>query len=575
MKKIIAILLAGLLIFSLGGCSKDPAEVVQEPIPRQEEPSKVVEGDGVYPGIYTKEPVVELRKAELIKGLKQLKKIGLEDINGQRANVSLYGGNEKSGEVTAFLEAQGKRWALGLVSSYGLEQLEVLQEDMNNDGKNELVIRGNTGAAAFETQIIAYNSDKKTWQLLLKTNYAYEVDLDGDGTKEILSESRGSLPPFVLLFRWNGTQYEGMDIAAVTHNEYAFVKSSGTGHWLEAGKTGEPHYYLYKEGNLIEYKDSYAQWADYILPQSDKHVLGEGDVLDLYAANIEIAWNEIYARHGYRFADEWMKSYFASKTWYHEDPAYTEDVLSNTEKKNISFLKDYEESLKEHFKKIEGNSTQVDLNSDGKADEISLICQPGASSYRLGVNGIWIEGQGDNLDGALYVSDIDARDKYLELVITESGPSSDEASYFYFYDGRRLQFMGRVQGGPYALKIDGSGIFSSKTRGHILHTWFYTEQYKLNRKHGLESIPQQYYRMNTLVKLKTSLTLLEDPGKTKIAGNLQEGSFAIITRTDNEGWCEIEGPNDLKGWFEVQDNLLIKGTGRNSSEVFEGLNFAD
>jgi hypothetical protein len=575
MKKKVGVLLVVLLLFSLAGCSTDKKAGVNEILPEKAEPNKVVEGNGIYPGIFTAEPVVELKQAEPKKGLKQLKRIGLEDMGGQGVTLSLYGEAEQAGEVFAFLEGQGKKWALGQVSSYGLEQLEVLQQDMNNDGAKELVVRGSQGAPAVETTIVGYDSTRKVWQQLLKTNYAYGVDLDEDGKMEILSESRGSLPSFVLLFRWTGTQYEGMDIAAVTHNEYALARAGGSEYWLEAGKADVARYYLYKDGNLMEYPDNYGQWTDYILPQSHKRALTEKDLLDLYASDVELAYNEIYARHGFHFKEDGLKSYFGAKAWYQERAAYTDSLLSNTEKKNASFLNAYSGVLKEHFKKAEGPSTQIDLNGDGKEDKITLVCQPGDMSYRLGVNNSWIEGQGDHLDGILYIANIDDRDKYLELVMTESGPSRDGAAYFYYYDGSKLRYMGRIQGGAYAMKIDGSGLFSGKTRGSILHTWFYTEQYKLNRQHKLESVPQQYYRMNTVVRLKAPLTLLEGPGESKKSGVLQEGTFGVITRTDNKQWCEIEGPKGLKGWFEVQDNLCIKGTGRNSSEVFEGLNFTD
>ena len=54
--------------------------------------------------------------------------------------------------------------------------------------------------------------------------------------------------------------------------------------------------------------------------------------------------NEIYARHGLIFQNKKLKKYFDKQPWY--KPRYNDvsNMLSETEKKNIAFLKKVEDS---------------------------------------------------------------------------------------------------------------------------------------------------------------------------------------------------------------------------------------
>ncbi len=86
--------------------------------------------------------------------------------------------------------------------------------------------------------------------------------------------------------------------------------------------------------------------ADYILPDSDKRLLTEEDLEGLSADECKLARNEIYARHGRKFNDEEIQSYFDSKDWYEgtvEAADFKEDYLPEIERKNVQFISDYEE----------------------------------------------------------------------------------------------------------------------------------------------------------------------------------------------------------------------------------------
>ncbi|MFB5198183.1 YARHG domain-containing protein [Neobacillus sp. KR4-4] len=93
-----------------------------------------------------------------------------------------------------------------------------------------------------------------------------------------------------------------------------------------------------------EQESSRPSSSEYILPASDKKVLGEADVANLTKGQLRIARNEIYARHGYVFQSEDLQTYFSSKSWYQQEPDF-DGSLNEVEKENINFIKEREDSL--------------------------------------------------------------------------------------------------------------------------------------------------------------------------------------------------------------------------------------
>ena len=90
--------------------------------------------------------------------------------------------------------------------------------------------------------------------------------------------------------------------------------------------------------------DSYDP-GEYIFPDSDTQKLTKADLKGLSKKQLRIGRNEIYARHGRKFKDSELQSYFDSKQWYEgtTDPDdFSEDVLSPIEKKNAAFIQKFE-----------------------------------------------------------------------------------------------------------------------------------------------------------------------------------------------------------------------------------------
>jgi len=86
-------------------------------------------------------------------------------------------------------------------------------------------------------------------------------------------------------------------------------------------------------------------------------VLEESAVSDLFAEDLRILRNEIYARHGRVFTaakSKDLQKYFEAQPWYKPDPEFKDDQLSETEFKNIALIKAAEEVAISKFVEVEG-----------------------------------------------------------------------------------------------------------------------------------------------------------------------------------------------------------------------------
>ena len=87
--------------------------------------------------------------------------------------------------------------------------------------------------------------------------------------------------------------------------------------------------------------------GDYLIPGSDSRYVTEADLEKLSWQQCTLARNEIYARHGRKFATKEIADYFNSKSWYSgtiEPTAFSESLLSEIERSNVSYIMQYETS---------------------------------------------------------------------------------------------------------------------------------------------------------------------------------------------------------------------------------------
>jgi hypothetical protein len=70
--------------------------------------------------------------------------------------------------------------------------------------------------------------------------------------------------------------------------------------------------------NQSDANRSNADQSDYIIPDSGRRYLSESEIRALSDWECFIARNEIFARYGRGFANQELRDYFASKSWYVE-----------------------------------------------------------------------------------------------------------------------------------------------------------------------------------------------------------------------------------------------------------------
>ncbi len=74
----------------------------------------------------------------------------------------------------------------------------------------------------------------------------------------------------------------------------------------------------------------------------------------LFVEDVRKMRDEIYARHGKVFKDQWTQKYFASFDWYKANPNYNDASLSPVEKGNLAVIIAYEKKAVSAMSTIEG-----------------------------------------------------------------------------------------------------------------------------------------------------------------------------------------------------------------------------
>ncbi len=137
---------------------------------------------------------------------------------------------------------------------------------------------------------------------------------------------------------------------------YVYVMSLPTDvtFYMEDSSIMEEYNKMHSEISLI--RDTFRIQSDtakydgfeFVFPNSSDSLLQEADLWNLSASQLRIARNEIYARHGRRFADEELRRYFNQCSWYEGtiDPKdFMEDVLNETERFNIRLIHEQQKNM--------------------------------------------------------------------------------------------------------------------------------------------------------------------------------------------------------------------------------------
>lgn len=218
---------------------------------------------------------------------------------------------------------------------------------------------------------------------------------------------------------------------------------------------------------------------------------------------------------------------------------------------------------------------QADLDGNGREETVQLNLYQDHPLYLLEINGMTRMGLGENIDQVIHFTDLDTNDVYLEVGISESGPSDDYFTSFYRWTGESFYLMGKVGARPgEGIVIHGNGTLTARTRGQVLHTWFYDKTYRINQFGHLSPVPTEYYPMNTTVTLRVDLDITETPGGQTLT-TVFSGETLLIMATDDQHVLQVKTSDGEIGYLELDGFDRIRGTDYTGRDVFDGLNYAD
>jgi len=205
---------------------------------------------------FVPETVVVMETGEPETGWERVRSVSLSGLGSNGVLVHLYMNTEETymspNEVWGAVEVQGLMYNLGIIGSYGIDDVALEIKDVTGDGRSELLITATAGASYRERRIIGYDQENNSLVMLLTMGTPWEGDLDGDGREDIVAVSAGSIPQYVWIYRFAQGRFERSDVTLATGNLYAFIDGRDGMFWIESGKPNEPQYFRYESGTLIQ-----------------------------------------------------------------------------------------------------------------------------------------------------------------------------------------------------------------------------------------------------------------------------------------------------------------------------------
>lgn len=267
-------------------------------------------------------------------------------------------------EVSSLLEKEiaevKEQYDLDADISIIIEKDNLMMCDGDEDGKIDAIY---ISEGAGEFVLLGMNCNNYFSETYIPSNYSLIGAYEGVATENFVTDSKKIYTNNVYISD-DGHRY--LEIWYDKDKKIKDIKLSTT-----SGEDGLSHdnsesnldystdnnNYNYYDSSYYNYNDDYDDYDDddyddsyedeYILPYSDTEKLKKSDLKGLSATELRLARNEIYARHGRRFQDSSLQEYFDSQDWYYgyiepEDFVDSEE-LSDLERKNAKFIKEYEE----------------------------------------------------------------------------------------------------------------------------------------------------------------------------------------------------------------------------------------
>jgi len=336
--------------------------------------------------------------------------------------------------------------------------------------------------------------------------------------------------------------------------------------------------------------------SQYEIPVSSILPLEEHHVINMTNNQLWIARNEIYARHGKIFQNEYLASYFGACSWYAPKEGKTEvseRELNEVEITNLELIVAAEEEYaKEHpYPKqyLVGEEIEAELYAPDEKQRISyevLTDANGEYQYILTIDAKEYDLKeyvmmATPVEDVFYLTDIAYYDNKLEIAILDDGPSDDPITYFFQYDGE-LQYVGEVQGFPFADYgnnyfdgFTGQNSVIGTTQVDLIETAYVYSYYWYNSNETTlektERVSSAYTRYDAH-ELYEDIPIYFEPNENSPMLTLKAGEQVYFIETDCKEWILVRGTNGVEGYIQVKDGQVLN-INLPAEEVFSELYF--
>ncbi len=347
---------------------------------------------------------------------------------------------------------------------------------------------------------------------------------------------------------------------------------------------------------FLDVSGAHCHAEEYILPTSSIYLLSEEELAGLSDNELMLARNEIYARHGRQFKNEYLQRYFDRCTWYEgtvSGTEFDEDMLTQMERDNLALLTAAEEAyLASHPypKKYSANKMiYEDLDGDGSPEEI-LYQVDSEGRCLLTVNGNVCDAtreagyMPEPMRDCFYITDVSEEDGTLELAVLTGRPDEDPNTHFFLYREGTVSAGGCVPGFPFAEYNHGINGFSyhgnvkGRARMDLIETVYLTDDYWYDH-----DTPWISYR-NTSVfhdicpaqghELYEDLPVRYFPEETASSVIIPAQEQVFFLSSDMYRWILVKGKDGSMGYMRVEDGIIVD-LGKPAEEVFSDLYFFD
>lgn len=342
----------------------------------------------------------------------------------------------------------------------------------------------------------------------------------------------------------------------------------------------------------------------YVIPISSIAPVTEETLANLSDNELWIARNEIYARHGKLFENEYLKMYFNACSWYQpKDGANDIDAteLSEVEQANLQMIVKMEEIYaKEHPypKEYEtGTPVEVDLwNTKLPPSTIEYEVTPKDEydyNYILTIDGTAYDLSEyifmiEPVQDVFYVTDMLENfgdpnyEDGLEIAVLDNGPSEDPVTHFFKYDGT-LNYIGEMEGFPFKEQNAGingfnhQGGVTGRIRMDLIETTYLDGYWWYNsNEQQLEYVESELCRYQSYMahELYTDLPVYFDMDEASPTITIPGGQQVFFLKSDLKEWILVRGKDGRKGYIHVQDGKVLN-VDAPAEEVFSDLYFFD